>query len=115
MALESGNHLVLRRIGIIAEPDKGLGIEIVGGGGLGPEPNARFRQLLPWEEFAGIFLARRRDIAVTENPPGWNGVAHQDAMAQRGQRRDLDIRKFAIAEFMPGIDQLDADGARVDI
>ena len=42
-------------------------------------------------------------------------MTHQDAVAECGQRPDLRFGKFAIAEFMPRIDQLDANGARIDV
>ncbi len=42
-------------------------------------------------------------------------MARKDAARQIHQRRDLRLRKRLIAKFMAGIDQLDADGARVDV
>ena len=46
---------------------------------------------------------------------GCDGVARHDLSRQGLQRGHLRLREGAIAEFVAGIDELDADRAAVDI
>ena len=75
----------------------------------------RRRKTRPRKELAGIFLAVRRNIGVTDNAAISYFPAASDLIKQRDQGFDLEVRKGAVAELMPGIDQLNADGDGVDI
>ena len=69
----------------------------------------------PGKLFAGILLARRRDVGMAEHARRRNRVAGEDAAAQRSHRRDLPLGKIAIAELMAGIGDLDTDRAGIDV
>src|SRR5215467_5601676 len=87
----------------------------VDGGGLDPQADAGIGQRLPWKFFAGIALARGRDVGMGEHAVGGNPVAGTDAATERRHRRDLPFRKGGIAMVMSGIGDLDADRARIDV
>ena len=44
-----------------------------------------------------------------------NAVAREDVAAERDHGVDLRVGEIAVAEFVPGIDDLDADRARIDV
>ena len=52
---------------------------------------------------------------MREHAVGRDGVPGDDVLRQRDQRRHLRLGEGAVAEFVPGIDQLDADRAAVHI
>src|SRR5262249_51588303 len=87
------------------------------GDGSGPEPQAHggIRNGFPGKFFAGIALARRRNIGMSEDALSGNPMARENATAECRHRRDLPFRKGGIAMIMPGIGDLDADRARVDV
>src|SRR5450830_956618 len=81
-----------------------------------PMADAGFAQQLPGKLLARILLARRRHVGMSEDPVSGNrAAAGDDRFAERDHRRDLPQRKITIAEFVPRIDDLDADRARIDI
>ncbi len=61
-------------------------------------------------EFAG-----GRDVAVADDIATRDAVAARDVMNERDQCFHLGFRKVAIAPFMAGIDDLDADARRIDV
>src|SRR6516225_10096723 len=83
--------------------------------GLDPQADAGSGQRLPGKLFAGIALARRRDVGMGEHAVGGNPVAGENAAAERRHRRNLPFRKGGIAMVMSGIGNLDADRARIDV
>ena len=117
MALERSDGFFQRRVGVVAKAcKKRRHLRFAGISALdGPEPDSLPGQCGPGKQFAGIVLAHGRDIAMAQHAPGGNGVAGENAACQFDQRRDLRFGKGAIAEFMAGIDQLDADGAGIDV
>ena len=75
----------------------------------------RRRKTRPRKELAGIFLAVRGDIGMADNAAISDFPAPSNLIEQRDQGFDLEVRKGAVAELVPGIDQLNADRDRVDI
>ena len=114
MALEGGDHLGLRRGGIVTEADQGFRAKDASAF-LRPQADTGLRQPCPGKKLARVCFARGRHVAVAQHARRCDGVAHQDGMAERDQRRDLRFRESAIAEIMAGIDQFDADGAAIDV
>ena len=82
---------------------------------LDPMANARERQLSPWKAFAGIDLATGRDIGMGEHAHGRNIVASYEIAAKRDHPVDLPSGKMRQACGMAGVDDLDADGQRIDV
>src|SRR5262245_32629106 len=87
----------------------------VDGSGPDPQADAGIGKRFPGKFFAGIALARRRNIGMSEDALGGNPMAGENATAECSHRRDLPFRKGGIAMIMPGIGDLDADRARVDV
>src|SRR5204863_7097138 len=77
--------------------------------------NASGRELRPGKLFARIFLAAWRDIRVCKHPLPRDMASPDDVAAERDDGIDLRVGKIAIAEFVPRVDDLDADGARIDV
>ena len=82
---------------------------------LNPQPMPRRCEPCPREQLAGIFLAVRRDIGMADYAAVSNLPARSDLIEQRNQCRDLGVWKGAVAELVPGIDQLNTDGDGIDI
>src|SRR5216684_2799058 len=83
--------------------------------GLHPQADAGIGKRLPGKFFAGIALARGRNVGMGKHALGRNPVAGENAAAERRPRRDLPFRKGGIAMIMAGIGDLDADRARIDV
>ena len=77
VTLEGDDRFVLRHIGIKAVARQGIRPKIAGNRRW-PQTDTRFRQPLPGKTFAGIFLARRRHIAVAQHARGRDRMAQQD-------------------------------------
>jgi hypothetical protein len=82
---------------------------------LRPQADAGAGQPSPVEQLARIDLARRRHVRVTQHAMGRDGMSAEDLRGQRLERLHLRLGKRPIAAGMAGIDQLDADRARVDV
>src|SRR6185437_10385871 len=81
-----------------------------------PVADARFTHQFPGEFLARILLARRRDVGMAEYLVGADGPAPgDDRLAEGDHRGDLPQRVVGIAELVPRIDDLDADGPRIDV
>src|ERR1051326_2797221 len=80
-----------------------------------PNPDAVFGHGFPIQQLAGILLAQGSNIAMAQEGIIGDLMARLDIPTQFYQRLDLRFGKFAVAEFMPGIYQLDADRMRIDI
>jgi len=70
--------------------------------------------------FTGIGLAGRRDVGMGNDPAGRNGVAGKDAVTEGDDGVDLDVgiggkRAVRQRHVMAAIDDLDADGARIQV
>src|SRR5260221_2271823 len=76
---------------------------------------AALGQSMPWEQFAGVFLAPRGDIGMANDVAAADAVTLLDVGDQRDQRSDLLVGKRAVAELMTRIDDLDADAGRIDV
>src|SRR5215470_11647021 len=87
----------------------------VDGSGLHPQADAGIGKRLPGKFFAGIALARGRNVGMSKHARGRNPVAGENAAAERRHRRDLPFWKGGIAMIMAGIGDLDADRARIDV
>ena len=104
-ALE-GDHGFLGIRDVVAEPFKGKQESGVGPIGIHQVPRragqrqASLGQGPPRKELAGIFLASRRYIAVPNNIAAADTMPFLDVGNQRNNRRDLLVRKNAIAELM---------------
>ena len=74
-----------------------------------------FRQAFPIEQFAGILLARRRNIAVANNVARRNSISPNNFGDQRNKCRHLFLGKWSIAPFMPWIDDFDPNARAIAI
>ena len=88
-------------------PHRAAGAEI--GHILRPQPDPVARQPLPVEFLAGVVAPVRRHVAMADEIARRHLMARQDLQAQIAHRHQLQHRKVAVAEFMPRIDDLDAD------
>src|SRR5690606_24497921 len=77
--------------------------------------DAGFGELPPGKLLAGVELAAWRDIGMGKHALRWNVVAGDDSATEPDDRCDLPAGKTPIAELVPGIDDLDADGVRIDV
>src|SRR5258706_11344783 len=77
---------------------------------LRPQADPRQSESAPGKELARIDLSRGCHVGMAEHARGRNGMTRDDFAAQVNHRFDLRARKRAVAEFMAGIDDLDADG-----
>ena len=120
----SGGHLHAIAVFLQAALQNGDGLALIAHAetlvaadrrGLDPEPDAGARKPLPIEPLAGVALAPRRDVGMRQHPLRWNGPAAQDVETQRLHRAHLRVGKFAIAELVARIVDLDADGARIEV
>jgi len=82
---------------------------------LHPQSDPRPRQARPIEPLAGVGFARRRNIGMSENTPGGNGIARQNIKAKRLDSAHLDIGIGGASKVVAAIGDLDTDGAAVDI
>ena len=74
-----------------------------------------FGQRSPREQLARVLLARRGDVGMADDIAAPNSVPVLDVGHERDQRGDLLVGERAIAELVPGIDDLDADARRIDV
>ena len=89
--------------------------KFITGAGLTHWPTPELVKRAPRKFLAGILLARRRDVGVTQHPPRRDRVARLDAAAERGDGRDLALGEIGIAVVVARIGDFDADGARIDV
>ncbi len=78
-------------------------------------PHALGREPGPGKDLARILLALGRDVGLGEHPLGRDGPARTEVARQRGHRRHLRLRVGRQAADMPGMDDLDAERAGVDV
>src|SRR6185312_12694852 len=84
-------------------------------GEIGPGADAGFGETPPRKQFARVLLAVRRDVGMADHETRRNMPAGDDSARQFLDRGDLPVGKRAVAEFVAGIDDLDADGMGVDV
>jgi hypothetical protein len=77
--------------------------------------DAGFVELPPGKFLAGVLLAVGRDIRMGEYAISADTMPRDDVMTERDNGLDLLRREVPIAEVMAGIDDLDADRARIDV
>jgi hypothetical protein len=82
---------------------------------LDPATDAGGGKAPPGKFLARVLLALGRDIRVSEHAGGGNRMARQDVTTECDHGFDLQVGKVAVAEVVPRIDDLDADGVRVDV
>jgi hypothetical protein len=80
-----------------------------------PVADSRFMKGLPREELARVDLAEWGDVGMGENVLRRDDVAEQDVAAEGDDPVDLPVGESPVAEFVARIDDLDADGARIDV
>jgi len=74
-----------------------------------PDSDARSGEPGPVKELAGVGLAVRRDIRMTDDAVLWDRMARDQISAQALDGSHLRIRKRAVSPFVTGIDDLDAE------
>ncbi len=68
------------------------------------------RELIPWKQLTGVFLAGGGNVGMGENLFRLDGPAAAQILCERDDSGDLRFRKAAIAPFMAGIGNLNTDG-----
>src|SRR5690606_15248870 len=74
-----------------------------------------FGEAAPGKQLAGIDLARRGDVRMTDDIGPGDVVAANDVVEQRDERLDLRFGELAVAERVARVVELDADARRVHV
>ncbi len=73
------------------------------------------REAIPGEILAGILLAGGRHVGMGQHPRRRDRMAGEDVGAEGGHGRDLHLRIGRQAAVMARMDDLDSDGAGIDV
>src|SRR4051812_21643975 len=81
-----------------------------------PDPDSRRCQAWPGKQLARILLAVGRHVGMSHHArPCYRRMTLKNPARKRDHSSDLVIRERNIAEFVAGIDDLDADGTRIHV